>query len=59
MPRLIVDASLSSKLPDLVRPVELCDVSGRILGRFFPRLDPTKHNLEPQISQEELRRRKW
>jgi hypothetical protein len=58
MPRLIVDARLPDKLSDLVHPVELCDSSGRVLGRFFPQLDPSEYCLEPQISEEELRRRK-
>lgn len=58
MPRLIVDASLPGKLLNLVQPVELCDVSGRVLGRFFPQLNPSEYNLEPQVSQEELQRRK-
>jgi hypothetical protein len=58
MTRLIVDASLPDKLPSLVFPAELCDDRGRVIGRFFPHLDPSEYNLEPQISQEELQRRR-
>jgi hypothetical protein len=58
MSRLIVDARLPDKLPTLVYPVELCDSSGRVLGRFFPQLDPSEYNLEPQIGEEELERRR-
>jgi hypothetical protein len=57
MTRLIVDATLPEKLRDLIYPVELCDANGRILGRYFPQLDPAEFDLEPKISQEELRRR--
>jgi hypothetical protein len=57
MTKLIVDATLPEKLRDLIYPVELCDANGRILGRYFPQLDPAEFDLEPKISQEELRRR--
>jgi hypothetical protein len=53
-----MDANLPEKLPGLVQPVGFCDASGRVLGRYFPRLDPAEYNLEPQISREELQRRK-
>jgi hypothetical protein len=34
-------------------------VSGRVLGQFVPSFDPSGYEgLEPQISQEELQRRK-
>ncbi len=58
MTRLIVDATLPSILPAQIQPVELCDAQGRVLGRYFPTLDPSKYNLEPQISKEEALRRK-
>ena len=58
MTQLIVDASLPNKLAALVHPVELCDAQGKVIGRFFPHLDPSEYNLEPQISREELERRK-
>ena len=58
MTRLIVDSMLPEKRPSLLQPVELCDVNGRVLGHFFPQLDPSEFNLKPQISNEELQRRK-
>jgi hypothetical protein len=58
MTQLIVDATLPGKLPGLLQPVELCDTSGRVLGLFVPHLDPSEYDLEPQISEEELERRK-
>jgi hypothetical protein len=57
MTQLIVDATLPEKLSGLVQPVELCDASGRVLGRFFPVPDPARYNLEPQITEEEAERR--
>ena len=57
MTKLIVDATLPEKLPGLVYPVELCDADGRVLGRYFPQLDPAEYDLEPQISEEERQRR--
>jgi hypothetical protein len=58
MTRIIVDDVLRNKLHNLTQPLELCDESGRILARLMPTLDPSQYNLEPQISQEEIRRRK-
>ncbi len=58
MTRVIVNEMLRSMLHNLSQPLELCDESGRVLGRVFPSLDPSQYNLEPQISQEEIRRRK-
>lgn len=58
MTRLLVDAMLPGKLAGLLHPVELCDAEGRVIGRFFPHLDPSEYDLEPQISREELERRK-
>ena len=57
MTRIIVDEMLRSKLHNLVRPLELCDDSGRILARLIPEQDPSLYNLEPQISHEEFLRR--
>jgi hypothetical protein len=59
MTQVIVDEALRAKLLDLTRPLELCDSSGRVLGRFLPVLDPALYEgLEPQISEEEIQRRK-
>ncbi|MGE3809672.1 MAG: hypothetical protein AB7K24_33825 [Gemmataceae bacterium] len=50
MTKLLADATLADKLADLLEPVEVVDVRGRILGRFLPRLDPRHFQLDPQIS---------
>lgn len=58
MTRVIYDAVLKEKLPDLDLPIELCDEEGHVLARIQPVPDPARYNLEPQISREELMRRK-
>jgi hypothetical protein len=59
MTRITLDSDLRSRLLDLSSPLELCDESGRVLARLFPTLDPSEYEgLEPQISREELERRK-
>ena len=58
MTQIIVDASLSSRLLSLTQPVELCDHSGQVLGRFVPLIDLSEWEpLSPDISEEELDRR--
>jgi hypothetical protein len=59
MTRITLDADLRSKLLGLTQPLELCDESGRVLARLLPAIDPSSYEgLEPQISREELQRRK-
>jgi hypothetical protein len=59
MTRITVDETLRGKLHNLSEPVELCDESGKVLGRLYPTLDLSQYEpLEPQISREELERRK-
>ena len=56
MSRIIVDGVLLSKLHNLAEPLELCDGSGRVLGRLIPEGDLSKYEYwEPEISKEELR----
>ena len=58
MTRILYDAVLKEKLPNLERTIELCDEEGHVLARIKPVLDPALYtDLEPQISAEELRRR--
>ena len=58
MTQIILDASVSSQLHEVSRPVELCDPSGRVLGRFVPLIDLSEWEpLSPDISEEELDRR--
>jgi hypothetical protein len=59
MDRIVVSDQLLAQLHNLDRPLELCDAAGRVFGRFLPKLDPALYEgLEPQISPEELQRRK-
>jgi hypothetical protein len=56
--QIILDASASSKLYDLAQTVELCDPTGRVLGRFVPALDLSDWEpVSPAASEEELDRR--
>jgi hypothetical protein len=58
MTRVTLDADLLSKLTELKQPAELCDPSGRVVGRFVPALDLSEWDLVPDdISDEELDRR--
>lgn len=58
MTRVILDAALRSKLHDLAEPVELCDESGRVVGRVIPVPEDAEEGpFEPQISEEEIKRR--
>ena len=58
MTQIILDASASSKLNELMQPVELCDPSGRVLGRFVPLIDMSEWEpVSPDVTEEELDRR--
>jgi len=58
MTQIILDPSASSRLNDLTEPVDLCDPSGRVLGRFVPLIDISKWEpVSPEASEEELDRR--
>lgn len=58
MTRVILDSKLREKLCDLHQPLELCDERGCVLARLTPVYDPAEYGpLEPQVSEEELRRR--
>jgi hypothetical protein len=57
MPRIVIDAALRSQLQAINQPVELCDESGQVLGRFLPTVDPSRYErVELPISDEELTR---
>jgi hypothetical protein len=58
MTRIIIGADLESKLQSLTQPADLSDETGRVLGRFVPRVDLTEWEpLSPDVSEEELDRR--
>jgi hypothetical protein len=57
MSKIVIDAALGRQLQAITEPVELCDDSGRVLGRFAPAIDLSQYeNVEPPISDEELQR---
>ncbi len=59
MIRIVLDAELRSKLHNLAGPIELCNESGGVVARIVPVLNPAEYEaVEPQISREELERRK-
>ena len=54
MPKITLDAALSSKLHAFAQDVELCDPDGRVLGRFIPRVDMSEWEpISPDVSEEE------
>ena len=58
MAQVFFDATLRSKLDNLSQPLEICDESGRVVGRVFPCLDRSQFEpMVPQVSEEELDRR--
>jgi len=53
-----LDSTLAIKLHELTQVVELCDPSGRVLGRFVPTMDMSEWEpISPDVSEEELDRR--
>ncbi len=57
MTRVVVDDLLRSRLQNLTQPLELCDPSGRVVGRVFPAEDASEYDLrQPPLSQEETER---
>lgn len=58
MTRITLDPQLLQQLHALTEPAELCDQQGRIIGRFVPQVDASAYApLDPQVSEDELRRR--
>ena len=58
MTQIMLDAAVARKLLDLQKEAELCDPSGKVLGRFVPLIDLSEWEpLTPDISEEELKRR--
>jgi hypothetical protein len=57
MQNLIVDPSTLAKLTGLREPYEVCDESGRLVGRFFPAADASLYDeIDLEINEEELDR---
>jgi hypothetical protein len=58
MTQIFLDANLSNKLNELGQPAELCDPSGKVLGKFVPLIDLSEWEpVSPEASEEELDRR--
>jgi hypothetical protein len=58
MNQIIVDATLTEKLAGLSESVQLCDEHGRVLGDFWPVVDPSMYKgVDAPASAEELDRR--
>ncbi|HVC95621.1 MAG TPA: hypothetical protein VND64_18150 [Pirellulales bacterium] len=58
MNQITLDASVSNKLNEFTVPIELCDPSGRVLGRFVPMIDPSEWEaVSPAAGEAELDRR--
>ena len=56
--RVTLDDGVIARLVESLQPIEVCDSTGKVVGFFRPRPDPTRFGpLDPQISEEELRRR--
>jgi hypothetical protein len=55
MKKVLYDAVLKEKLPDLESLVELCDEEGRVIARIVPAPDPSWYEDEPKMSAEELK----
>lgn len=55
MSRITLDRDTLAKLMAENGPVEICDPSGLVVGRFAPRSGG--HGKEPRISEDELARR--
>ena len=55
MSQFILDASSIGLLPTLKHTVDLCDASGKVLGRFVPKLDLSEWEIVgPEPTEEEL-----
>ena len=55
MTRITLDAATADKLQAADHPVEVCDPSGKVIGRFTPAFDPSEWEpWEPEIDEEEL-----
>jgi hypothetical protein len=57
MTQVILDANVSAKLRHVTDSVELCDPTGRVLGRFVPFIDLSEWEpISPDVTEEELDR---
>ena len=53
MTKIFLDANLRIKLLNLNQPLELCDETGRVLGRFTPVADLSdSQGMQPQLTED-------
>ena len=58
MQRVSIDSALLSQLLTIGQPVELCNESGQVLGKFIPAINMADWEpVGPDITREELDRR--
>ena len=58
MAQITLDSTVAGRLLGITQPVELCDPTGRVLGRFVPLIDQSQWEpVSPDVSEEELDRR--
>ena len=58
MEKLTIDKATLARLGNLRNQYEICDDSGRLLGRFFPVAEQNLYDeIDLEISEEELDRR--
>jgi hypothetical protein len=58
MTQISLEADVSKRLDELDQPAELCDLRGRVIGRFIPLVNVSEWEpVSPDISEEELDRR--
>lgn len=58
MTQVVLDDTLTHKFFGFSRPLEICDASGRVVGKFIPSVDyAAMERARPPVSDEELARR--
>jgi hypothetical protein len=58
MTRVVLNEALRTLFKDFTQPLELCDESGHVVGRFEPTADvdlSEYEKWEPEFTEEELR----
>ena len=56
MQRIMLDVELLQKLSNLTQPAELCDTTGKVVGKYIPAVDLSRAQpYVPEFSEEELR----
>jgi len=58
MTKILIDPQLRERLANMSQPLQFCDEAGRTVGWFVPTFGPFFEGKEPQISRDEIERRK-